>query len=186
MAPVDESPREDIEKELLEVLLREDAAPGRPAGAGILGYRDPLRLRPRPDRPALRRLGGGDWMPDPGRAVDAFFEVLSGHFAVAREAGMKIGGFQAGISYTPCVLDRGQSLVAFKPGRLRTAPATMCAPRSISTGPKAGTPRTSSCSASRRASEPLPVSARSFPLPKTHNRAKFKQQQPIPEYCGIQ
>lgn len=52
----------------------------------------------------MRRLGGGDWMPDPGRAVDAFFEVLSGHFAVAREAGMKIGGFQAGISYTPCVL----------------------------------------------------------------------------------
>ena len=34
----------------------------------------------------------------------------------------RIGGFQAGISYTPHLSDNGQSVVGFKPGRISTAP----------------------------------------------------------------
>ncbi|HSK40590.1 MAG TPA: S41 family peptidase [Arenibaculum sp.] len=39
--------------------------------------------------PALPRLDGdGDWLSDPGTTVDAFFEVLAGHFAFPAERGI--------------------------------------------------------------------------------------------------
>ncbi|QQP93590.1 hypothetical protein IGS68_31700 (plasmid) [Skermanella sp. TT6] len=104
MAPVDESPREDIEKERLEVLLREDAAPGDRLELEYWGTVTPFAYDRDRTGPPCAAWAAATGCRTRGRTVDAFFEVLSGHFAFAREAGMKIGGFQAGISYTPCVL----------------------------------------------------------------------------------
>jgi len=84
LALVDEQPLEDIERETLESLLRDD-------GHLELEYWGTV-TRFQYDRadawPDLLRLGDGNWVSDPGMTVAAFFDVLTGHFAFAGEQGI--------------------------------------------------------------------------------------------------
>jgi hypothetical protein len=84
IALVDESPLEDIETETLAARLEDD-------GRLELEYWGPvtrLQYDRFSDWPALPRLESGNWVSNPGMTIDAFFEVLAGHFAFARERGI--------------------------------------------------------------------------------------------------
>lgn len=106
MALVDESPREDIAKELVEA--RVEAEPGRGDRLELEYWGTVTRFAygREPHWPSLRRLGGDEWISDPGVTVDAFFEALSGHFAFAREAGIDWADLRA---ETGAALGRGAS-----------------------------------------------------------------------------
>jgi len=84
VALVDESPLEDIEQEVLEARLDDD----RRLELEYWGTVTRFQYDPIDDWPALPRLGNDNWVSDPGVTVDAFFEILKGHFAFARERGI--------------------------------------------------------------------------------------------------
>lgn len=92
LALVKETDLEDLEQETLAA---------RPDGPGRLELEYwGLVTRIQYDRlhgwPALPRLDGdGHWLADPGLTVDAFFEVLAGHFAFSRERGINWSALRA-------------------------------------------------------------------------------------------
>lgn len=85
LALVEETAPAEVEREILAARL--DGTQGLE-----LEYWGPV-TRTHYDRvhawPALPRLDGDrGWLPDPGASVDAFFEVLAGHFAFPAERGI--------------------------------------------------------------------------------------------------
>ncbi|UEM24900.1 S41 family peptidase (plasmid) [Skermanella mucosa] len=111
MALVDESPRDGIEKELIEARLETDPGRGDRLELEYWGTVTRFVYDREADWPAMRRLGGDDWISDPSRTVDAFFKAVSGHFAFAPEAGIDWTDLRA---ETDAALRRGSS----EPGAL--------------------------------------------------------------------
>ena len=89
VALVDESSLEEVERETLDAQLENDNRLELEYWGTVTRFQyDRIN-----DWPVVPRLGGGgggggDWESDPGMTVDAFFEVLAGHFAFAKERGI--------------------------------------------------------------------------------------------------
>jgi carboxyl-terminal processing protease len=84
VALVDESPLEEIERETLDAQLENDSRLELEYWGTVTRFQyDRIN-----DWPTPPPLGNGNWVSDPGMTVDAFFEVLAGHFAFARERGL--------------------------------------------------------------------------------------------------
>jgi hypothetical protein len=91
IALVDESPLEEIEKETLAARLEDDDR----LELEYWGTVTRLQYDRINDWPTLPRLDSDNWVPDPGVTIDAFFEVLAGHFAFARERGIDWAALRA-------------------------------------------------------------------------------------------
>lgn len=128
MALVDESPRDGIEKELIEARLETDPGRGDRLELEYWGTVTRFVYDREADWPAMRRLGGDDWISDPSRTVDAFFKAVSGHFAFAPEAGIDWTDLRA---ETDAALRRGSS----EPGALFDALAAFCGAWRTATAP---------------------------------------------------